>query len=301
MLLNGTANHPIYWPSDGEIRGRFFYVQRRGASRSNTLRYQPGTPLVFYMTKINIDTNLFSHPKMRRLRMYCGKGAELNLIKLWCYAAEYHSKDGSFEGYGKSEIEGMADWDGTPGNFIEALEKLSLIDKTPEGIYKIHDWKIHAGFVWDYKIAGQEGARKRWKKHNRQSFSKHSPPISPPNGPPIGDPNAMEWNGMEWNKDVIGVPPKPPTDIQKIVLTFKIVSGYAKDDKSWDKLNFARFSKSAKGLLDFFGNWKDAADCVQETYEKLTSKGLTVTLETISKHAADWKKDKQEKNGILSV
>jgi len=97
---------------------------------------------------------------------------------------------------------------------------------------------------------------------------------------------------------------KPFTDIQKIVRVFKIVSGYDKDDKGWDKLNFARCARSAKLLRDFLGDWKRAGDCVQDVYEKLSSKGLTVTLETVVKHAADWNKDKLEKesrNGILPV
>lgn len=93
------------------------------------------------------------------------------------------------------------------------------------------------------------------------------------------------------------------TDVQKVVTVYKIASGYSKEDPAWDKLNFARCSKSAKQLLDFIGNWKDAGNCIQDVYEKLTAKGLTVTLETVAKHAADWKKDKQEKGvpiGVLS-
>ncbi len=89
--------------------------------------------------------------------------------------------------------------------------------------------------------------------------------------------------------------PLPLTDIQKIVTCYKMVSGYPKDDKAWDKLNFARCSKSAKQLLEFMGNWKDAADCIEDVYEKFTAKGLTVTIETAVKHASEWKMDKSEK------
>ena len=84
-------------------------------------------------------------------------------------------------------------------------------------------------------------------------------------------------------------------------MAFKMLQGYPKDDKAWDKLNFSRFASSAKRLLEFMGNWQDAVDCEQEIYERLTAKGLTVTLETITKHAADWKKDKQEKGGSHGV
>lgn len=91
------------------------------------------------------------------------------------------------------------------------------------------------------------------------------------------------------------------TEIRRIVSVYKMVSGYDKDDKLWDRLNYSRCSKMARNLLNFFGNWENAADCVQEIYEKFTSDGLTVTMETIQKHAADWKRDyceKEGKNGI---
>ena len=97
---------------------------------------------------------------------------------------------------------------------------------------------------------------------------------------------------------------KKLTDIQKIITIFKLASHFERDDKTWDKMYFSRYAKSAKSLLEFFGNWKDAGNCIQDVYEKLTAKGLTVTMETICKHAADWKKDHQEKgglgNGVLS-
>jgi hypothetical protein len=90
-------------------------------------------------------------------------------------------------------------------------------------------------------------------------------------------------------------PPKALTDVQKVVLVYKQASGYPPEDKGWDQLNFARCSKTAKDLIAFFGNGKDAADCIQDVYERLTSKGLTVTIETVRKHAAEYKKDIQEK------
>ncbi len=121
-----------------------------------------------------------------------------------------------------------------------------------------------------------------------------------------------EVRSQKTDKDSIGVPPNPASlktpkelnSIQKVVTAFKIVSGYQKEDPAWDKINFARCSKSAKSLLDFLGSWEGAVDCVQDVYEKFNAKGLTVTLETVVKHASDWKKDRQERrplNGVLSV
>lgn len=97
---------------------------------------------------------------------------------------------------------------------------------------------------------------------------------------------------------------KPLTDIQKVITVFKMVSGFPKEDKEWDKMYFSRYSKSAKSLIEFLGSWKQAGYCVEEIYEKLTAKGLTVTMETICKHSGDWKKDyleKEAKNGVLPM
>lgn len=128
-------------------------------------------------------------------------------------------------------------------------------------------------------------------------------------------PKKSEVRSQKSDKDSIGVPPTPPpntsfkepkdlTELQKVVTAFKIVSGVEKHDAAWDRLYFPRNSKSAKALIDFLGTWQDAADCIQDIYEKFSSKGLTVTLETVVKHASDWKKDKLERrptNGILPV
>lgn len=93
-------------------------------------------------------------------------------------------------------------------------------------------------------------------------------------------------------------------EIRKVVTVFKMVSGFEKDDKAWDRMYFSRYTRSAKDLIDFMGNWEWAADCVQDIYENLSGMDLTVTFETILKHAAKWKKDKQEreaKHGVRNL
>ncbi len=90
------------------------------------------------------------------------------------------------------------------------------------------------------------------------------------------------------------------TPLKKVVCGFKIVSGFAKDDRSWDKAHFARASKSAKILLDFFGgDYVKAVDCIEDLANELKAKGLSWTLETIVKHCANYKlqKERGEYNG----
>lgn len=98
--------------------------------------------------------------------------------------------------------------------------------------------------------------------------------------------------------------PKPLTDIQKVVTVFKLAQGVEKNDTDWDKVYFGRFTKPAKDLLLITGGWPNAGNCVQDVYERLTAKGLTVTLDTILRHATEWRKDnleKEVKHGILPV
>lgn len=88
-------------------------------------------------------------------------------------------------------------------------------------------------------------------------------------------------------------------DIQKVIVVFKVASGFERHDKSWDKVFFPRYSRAAKELIEFMGNWKDAADCIQDTIERIKEwkDDASITLDGIIKnHAANWKKDRQEKN-----
>lgn len=86
-----------------------------------------------------------------------------------------------------------------------------------------------------------------------------------------------------------------PTDIQRVVNAYKIVKGIAKDDKGWDKANYARYSKAAKTIIEATGNGKRGAAFVIVQGNHFISIGITWTLETIARHA--WDK-KGEINGI---
>lgn len=83
-------------------------------------------------------------------------------------------------------------------------------------------------------------------------------------------------------------------DVRRAITAFKIVSGYDKDDKSWDKMYYSRYAREAKDLISFLGTWQKAVVCIQDIYEKFSDLGLTVTFNTITKHAAEWHKDNKE-------
>ena len=90
---------------------------------------------------------------------------------------------------------------------------------------------------------------------------------------------------------------KKLTDVQRVTIGFKLKSGNPQDDTAWDKVYFARFSKSAKDLLTFLdGDVYSCLDCIDDVVDWLLSKNLAWTPETIVKHAADWRNKKLEAN-----
>jgi hypothetical protein len=83
---------------------------------------------------------------------------------------------------------------------------------------------------------------------------------------------------------------KPLTNVQKIVEGWKMLNNIPHEDKAWDKIHFPRCSKSAKSLLDLFGNLNDALGCMEFVFNDLTKKELTCTIETVVKHSDRYRK-----------
>ena len=80
-------------------------------------------------------------------------------------------------------------------------------------------------------------------------------------------------------------PEKKLTDIQKVVLMWKLLHGIDKDNKGWDKVYFARFSRTAKNiLLVFNGDLGAVADFLDWFVEYFQAKNLDYTFETTMNH-----------------
>lgn len=80
------------------------------------------------------------------------------------------------------------------------------------------------------------------------------------------------------------------TDLQKVVCAYKMLKGFKKDDRDWDKLNYKRCSKSAKQLLEYFKqDGRRTINCMEDISNELVSKGLDWSFETLVKRSADWK------------
>ena len=77
------------------------------------------------------------------------------------------------------------------------------------------------------------------------------------------------------------------TDVQKVVLAYKISKGVDKTNRVWDKINYARNIRPATTLLEVFnGQLEIAIDYLLKRGEEFDLKKLEWNLETIVKHAS---------------
>lgn len=116
------------------------------------------------MPKFNVHSDYFDHPKVQRLKVYCGEEADIFPIRLWGFCAKHFPATGILKDYTESEVERVLGWKGVPGNLIRALVSLGFLDKK-KNFYGVHGWKEHAGFINTYKIKAKEMAKARWAKH----------------------------------------------------------------------------------------------------------------------------------------
>lgn len=81
---------------------------------------------------------------------------------------------------------------------------------------------------------------------------------------------------------------KSETDLQKVVKGWKMLNSIPIEgaaSQAWDRVHFPRHAKSAKALLDLFGDWEKAVEAMEYVYMHLVSKRLSCTIETIVKHS----------------
>lgn len=283
------------------------------------------------MAWIESHQELLDHPKTLRLsNMLKIKPSQTigHLMCLWWWSLKY-AEDGVLARFKNDDLSLAARFDGNPDDFVNALVDSKFLDDSP---LRVHDWVRYAG-TWlrnKYATSSRQWLVKTWRIYglkygdkkatdkqvvsNKKASSKQvvsNKKATLTLTKPIPIPKEKNTTSLEPLKDDVSQAepvdldlkkPKELTDVQKVVTVFKMCQGVPRDDKSWDRIYFSRFTKSAKALIDLLGDWRSAGLCVQEIYEKLNSKGFTVTLETIIKHASIWKIEnceKEEKNGVF--
>ena len=77
-----------------------------------------------------------------------------------------------------------------------------------------------------------------------------------------------------------------------VVMGWKLIGGWKKDDRAWDKTQWARTSKPAMRLLEKFrGDWGAAVDYMDLFAAAYKEKRLSFTIETMDAKFDEWRRD----------
>lgn len=153
------------------------------------------------MPSLNLSLDYFDHPKTQRLIGALGKGVESCPIRLWCYTAKFHFRDGLLQGYSKDSLENICGWTGAKGELIAKIIEVGFLDEI-EGGFKVHDWQIHGGHFLAYHLKALKMNKLRWK--NKSSL-KH-PTRSSQGTPKDSQGRAGQGSSMQGNNNT----PLPP-------------------------------------------------------------------------------------------
>lgn len=74
-----------------------------------------------------------------------------------------------------------------------------------------------------------------------------------------------------------------------LVIYYKVLKGVEYDDRSWDKIHFARCSKAAKELFEICTSFEIAKRCLEDLAKKFDEIGCSWKLETVVSHSHEWK------------
>lgn len=244
---------------------------------------------------IESHQDLEGHPKLLKLAVVLDIPLDMALGKLhrfWYWCMRY-CEDGDLSKYGLEEVTKLLQ--------INALKlaECGFIDMKP--YLRVHDWWDYSGRFLRVKYKNYPETWERIKRRCKGT-SKRSPRGTTKTTPKPKLPNITIPN----LKDIGQTPPKPSTNggdspkpylvdtpLKMVVCGFKETKGIPLDDRQWDKTHFSRNTKGAKELLTVFGETEDGAykaiECITGIGGHLDSIECSWTLETVVKHAYDWK------------
>lgn len=118
---------------------------------------------------MNIDIRLslefFDHPKVGKLERRLGLEAVVCLLKLWGWAAK-NRPNGKLEGLDVEDVEFVARWKGSEGEFVATLLALRLLDEV-DGGFAVHDWEEHQAYASkseERSSKARKAAEARWNR-----------------------------------------------------------------------------------------------------------------------------------------
>ena len=148
---------------------------------------------------IRLAVSFRGHRKRKRLRLLLGPGSTDYLIDLWIATAMTHPS-GVLQGMDETDIALEAGWDGNePHKLVSALMECGFLKKDANGVYSLHDWSDHQGYVIhaeQRKAHARNAATARWNARlengMRGAYAGHSgenPPSPSPLPSPVPEPS----------------------------------------------------------------------------------------------------------------
>ncbi len=256
------------------------------------------------MAWIQSHKELRDHPKLFDLAQEMGWETDLAIGKLhrfWWWCVDY-AEDGDLRKHNNDRLGRAVELNGDDcRRFVEAMVRASWLDREP--YFRIHDW-------WDYAgrwLQGKYGKTpEKWQKIQQLYDGAYKPHTNR-----IQTADSREDKRREEKRDVSNVTeveddelpvktkeiyPEPKSDLQKIIMVYKLAKGISRDDRAWDSANYKRAARPAKSILDAFGgNLERAVAFVAAQGTEWNHAGLDDwTLSGIEKQA--WMKASKLKN-----
>lgn len=85
-------------------------------------------------------------------------------------------------------------------------------------------------------------------------------------------------------------------EIWRVIEVYRISLGFD-GGPNWNRTMVPIHSKAARDMISFIGNWKDAADCIQDTIEKIREwnpEANPSMQKILAHHAPIWKQKRLE-------
>lgn len=119
------------------------------------------------ITWVRVSTDLPDHPKSHLL------AAELNEHNAWAYMARLimwcsnYAQDGRLPARMSAVIERACGWQLGADDLLSAMHKVGFLERTPDGIFAVHDWEEHQGAA--IRQANHDSDRKRkWREQKKK-------------------------------------------------------------------------------------------------------------------------------------
>ncbi len=186
-------------------------------------------------TDIRVSVSFKGHRKRKKLRLLVGDGSTDYLLDLWISTAMNHP-DGILVGMDDIDIALEAGWEKYPKIFVEGLLSAGFLEKGEDGVYFLHDWEDHQGFVVHAKERSEKArnaSRKRWENRSDATSKKT-------------DAASIEKNAKGNAKTRFSDPPSPTPNPSPTPLVLKVPIGTLSSTLDGQKVDDTESSKTDK-------------------------------------------------------